>query len=160
MKLTYTLKTALNSLKAHKMRCFLTILGIVIGIMSIILVMSIGQGAKELILKQIQGIGATTIAVEPGREPKGPSDMMEIFTDSLKQKDLDLLKNKNKVRGLKEIAPLVYQSATISYENETKRATVIGSTLLFVSAIVGVAFGLYPAKQASRKPPTEALRYE
>lgn len=121
MKLIHTFKTAVISLKAHKMRCFLTMLGIVIGVLSITLVMSIGQGAKELILKQVQGIGAATIAVEPGREPKGPSDMLEVFTDSLKEKDLLLLKNRSNVRGLKEIAPLVYQTATISFGTETKR---------------------------------------
>lgn len=128
MKITYTLKTALNSLKSHKTRCFLTILGIVIGVLSIILVMSIGQSAKELILNQIKGIGAKTIAVEPGREPKGPSDFLEMFSDSLKEKDIALLKNPNNVRGLKEIAPVVYQSAVVSFQGETKRANVIGSS--------------------------------
>ncbi|MDP2950857.1 MAG: ABC transporter permease, partial [bacterium] len=118
MKFTYSLKTALIALKTHKTRCFLTILGIVIGVLSIILVMSIGRSAKELILKQIEGIGAKTIAVEPGREPKGPSDFLEMFSDSLKEKDVALLKNPNNVRGLKEIAPVVYQSVVVSYQSE------------------------------------------
>lgn len=128
MKFVYSLKTALSALKTHKTRCFLTILGIVIGVFSIILVMSIGQSAKELILNQIRGIGAKTIAVEPGREPKGPSDFLEMFSDSLKQKDVDFLKNPNNVRGLKEIAPVVYQSVVVSFQGETKRASVIGSS--------------------------------
>lgn len=139
MKLTYTLKTALSSLKAHKMRCFLTILGIVIGVLSIILVMSIGQSAKELILNQIEGIGAKAIAVEPGREPKGPSDFLEMFSDSLKEKDIALLKNPNNVRGLAEIAPVVYQSVVVSYQSETKRASIIGS-----SALMAKILDIYP----------------
>ncbi len=141
MKFIYSLKTALIALKTHKTRCFLTILGIVIGVLSIILVMSIGQSAKELILKQIEGIGAKTIAVEPGREPKGPSDFLEMFSDSLKEKDIALLKNPNNVRGLKEIAPVVYQSVVVSYQSETKRASVIGSSDLMARIL-----DIYPEK--------------
>ncbi|MCG2689805.1 ABC transporter permease [Candidatus Parcubacteria bacterium] len=139
MKFIYSLKTALIALKTHKTRCFLTILGIVIGVLSIILVMSIGQSAKELILNQIEGIGAKTIAVEPGREPKGPSDFLEMFSDSLKEKDIALLKNPNNVRGLKEIAPVVYQSVVVSFQSETKRASVIGS-----SALMAKILDIYP----------------
>ena len=68
MKLKYTLKTAINGLKANKSRSGLTILGIIIGVMAIILVMAIGEGAETLIINQIQGMGSRTIAIEPGRQ--------------------------------------------------------------------------------------------
>ena len=90
MHIRYSLKTAVNGLKTHKSRSILTVLGIVIGITAIILVMSLGQGAQNLILAQIQGIGAKTIAIAPGRQPKGPTDFISMFTDSLKQKDIEL----------------------------------------------------------------------
>ena len=50
MKLKYSIKTATSGLKTHKSRSALTILGIVIGISSIILIMSLGAGAKNLIV--------------------------------------------------------------------------------------------------------------
>lgn len=87
MILLHTLKTALTGVKTHKSRSGLTILGIVIGITAIILIMAVGQGAQDLILGQIQGLGSKTIAVIPGREPSGPSDFAQIFSDSLKERD-------------------------------------------------------------------------
>ncbi|MBM4177384.1 ABC transporter permease, partial [Candidatus Gribaldobacteria bacterium] len=68
-----------------------------------------------------------------------PSDFLEMFSDSLKEKDIALLKNPNNVRGLKEIAPVVFQSAVISFESETKRANIIGSSDLMARIL-----GIYP----------------
>ena len=65
-------KTALKSLRVNKSRSGLTILGIVIGISAIILMMSIGEGAQELILNEISGLGAETIVIRPGKEPRPP----------------------------------------------------------------------------------------
>src|SRR6056297_2679476 len=127
MHIKYTLKTALTSLKANKSRTGLTILGIVIGVMAIILVVSVGQGAEEMILNQVQAFGATNISVEPGREPSGPSDFGELFSDSVGKKDLEALKNPNNVQGVKRVVPVVMQNETASYGGETYRASIIGS---------------------------------
>jgi len=127
MHIKYTLKTAITSLKANKSRTFLTILGIVIGVMAIILVVSVGQGAEQMILNQVQAFGATNISVEPGREPSGPSDFGEIFSDSVKERDLEALRNPNNVQGVERVVPLVMQNETASYEGETYRASIVGS---------------------------------
>ena len=108
MNLKYSLKIAATGLKTNKSRSFLTILGIVIGIMSIILVMSLGQGAKGLIVGEIQSMGPKTIAIVPGRQPQGPTDVFSTFTDSLKQKDIDQLKKKENVPHLAEIMPIKF----------------------------------------------------
>lgn len=130
MKFTHISKTAFHGLERNKSRSGLTVLGIVIGITSIILIMSIGQGAEDLILGQIQGLGTRTIAVIPGREPTGPSDAAQIFSDSLKARDLDLLRRKENVPELKRIMPIVFGSESISFEGETYRASVFGGTEL------------------------------
>lgn len=137
MLLKHTLKTALTGLKTNKSRSLLTILGIVIGITSIIIVMSIGQGAENLILGQIEGLGATTINIDPGKQPSGPSDFAELYTDSLKQKDINALKNPANVEGLRDITPMVMQPASAIYENDTERSTVVGTSESF-SNIIGV----------------------
>ncbi len=126
----YILKTALLGLKTHKSRSFLTILGIVIGITSIILVMSVGEGAQNLILSQIQGMGSKTIAVAPGREPRGPSDAAQIFSDSLKEKDFLALLKKENVPTLKSIMPVVFGGETAAYGGETYRVTIFGASEL------------------------------
>lgn len=135
MTFKHSFKTAFIGLKTHKSRSALTILGIVIGIAAIILIMSLGQGAEELILGQIRGLGSQTISIEAGREPKGPSDITEIFTTSLKQKDFEALKKPANVQGLKELSPVVVQTATVSFGNESVRTSVIGSSNLLAKIL-------------------------
>ena len=90
------------------------------------MVMSIGNGAQSLILNQIQGLGSQTIIIEPGKEPTGPSSYAEIFTDSLKERDIKALLNPANVPNLKELTPNVVQVANITYGSESIRESVIG----------------------------------
>ncbi len=143
MTLTHTVITALTGLRTHRSRSALTILGIVIGITSIILVMSIGKGAEELILGQIRGLGSQTIIIEPGREPEGPSSFAEIFTDSLKMKDVEALLNPANVQGLQDLTPSVTQPAGVSYGSESTRANITGA-----SELVARIFDMYPQEGA------------
>jgi putative ABC transport system permease protein len=113
------------------LRSLLTILGIVIGITAIILIASLGQGAQNLILGEIQGIGAKTIGVVPGRQPKGLSDFASTFTDSLKPRDYEALKKKENVPHAAEIMPLVFTSLSVTYGNESYQPTIYGVTPLF-----------------------------
>ncbi len=122
------LKTALKSLGANKLRSFLTILGIVIGVGAIVLIVSLGDAAKTIILQQIEGLGSKTIAVLPGREPKGPTDVAQIFSDSLKKRDLDALTKKGAIPNLSKIMPIVFGGESASYKNETYRFTLMGVT--------------------------------
>ncbi|MCK9352390.1 MAG: ABC transporter permease [Candidatus Paceibacterota bacterium] len=124
----HILKTSLRALAINKSRSLLTILGIVIGISSIMLIMSLGEGARQLILGQVQGIGSRTIAILPGRQPSGPSDAAQMFTDSLKQRDIDALLKKENVPDAELVMPLALGADTASYENETYRATIFGAT--------------------------------
>ncbi len=133
MTIKYSLKTAIAGLKTNKSRSALTILGIVIGITAIMMVMSLGHGAQDLILGQIQGIGAKTIAVVPGRQPKGMMDALATLTDSLKQKDLELLSNKANVPYAAKIMPVVFGSEKIVFESSATRPTIFGVTDMFSS---------------------------
>jgi putative ABC transport system permease protein len=139
MILRYSIKTAFRGLTTHKSRSALTILGIVIGVAAIILVVSLGEGAQNLILGEIQGLGSKTIAVIPGRQPTGPSDAAQIFTDSLKEKDLTALKRRDNVPTLNNIMPVVFSGETSSYQGETYRLTLFGATDL-----MSQIFNLYP----------------
>lgn len=130
MTLHHIVKTALTGLKTNKTRSSLTILGIVIGVTAIIMVVSLGEGAQNLILGQIEGIGARTIGIVPGRIPKGPTDVLATLSASLKQRDLDLLSRKENVPHAQDIMPIVFGSETASYEGETYRPTIFGGTEL------------------------------
>lgn len=135
--------TAFRGLNTNRSRSMLTVLGIVIGIASIIMVMSIGGGAQELILDQVRGMGSRTISVEPGKEPTGPSGFAEIFTDTLKERDVQALLNPGNVRNIAELTPEVVQVAPITYESETIRSTVLGA-----SELISTILDVYPAQGA------------
>jgi putative ABC transport system permease protein len=131
MNLKYSIKTSITGLASHKSRSILTILGIVIGIASIILIMSIGQGAKDLILGEIRGqVGSRVVEIRPGGKPKGMTDFLAVFSDSLTQKDVEALKRKGNVPNLSNIMPMVFGSETISYANEVRQVTLYGMTEL------------------------------
>lgn len=125
MHIRYTLQSAYIGLRTNTSRSLLTILGIVIGITAIMVVMSVGNGAQDLIIGQIEGFGAETISVESGREPTGPSDIVEAFTDSLKERELQAIERLRN-HGIELISPLTFTSATVAYGSETKRSTVQG----------------------------------
>jgi len=120
--------TSLIGLKTNKSRSLLTILGIVIGIASVILIFSVINGARNVILAQVQAIGTKTISVEPGKEPKGPSDFGAIFTTSLKDREVDALKNSNLIKGVSKVSPGLITTETVSYKGETKVANILGTS--------------------------------
>ncbi|MEK7520099.1 MAG: ABC transporter permease, partial [Patescibacteria group bacterium] len=141
MTLRHSLMTALKGLGTHKSRSALTVLGIVIGITAIILIMSLGAGAQDLILGQIQGMGSKTIVVIPGREPTGPSDAAQTFSDSLKERDLGALERKENVPTLDTVMPIVFGGDTGVYEGETYRLTIFGAT-----GLIAKIFDLAPSE--------------
>lgn len=141
MRFRHSFDTAAKSLRAHPSRSSLTILGIVIGITAIILVMAVGSGAQDLILGEIQALGSKTIVVIPGREPRGPSDAAQLFSDSLKERDLELLRRRKNVPSLAEIMPVVFGGETGAVGNETYRLTIFGATPLITEI-----FDLSPAE--------------
>ena len=128
MKLHHGVKIAINGLRTHKSRSALTILGIVIGITSIILITSLGSGAKDLILGEIQGtMGSRVMEIKPGREPQGMADFLAImFSDSLKQREVDALKKKSNAPHITGVMPLVFSSENASYGSEVFQATLYG----------------------------------
>lgn len=141
MKLEYTFKTALKALTTHKSRSALTILGIVIGITAIMMIMSIGSGAENLILGELSGFGSELIAVMPGKEPTGPTDFAGmLFADSIKQRDVDALQKESNVPGLKDISPEVLVPGSVSYMGETFKPMIVGWKVEMLAELMG----LYP----------------
>ncbi|MEK9186599.1 MAG: ABC transporter permease, partial [Patescibacteria group bacterium] len=139
MRLKYSLKTAVKGLRTNRSRSLLTILGIVIGITAIMMVMSLGRGAQDLILNQIQSIGSKTIAVVPGRHPTGISDSLSTFTDSLKNKDVEDLQKKSNVPHLTRMMPIVFGPVTATKGNKVHQTTVFGVNNFFAEI-----YNIYP----------------
>ncbi len=77
----------------NKMRSFLTMLGIIIGIMAVIIVMSVGAGVQSLIINQVSSLGSNLVGVLPGHsDEKGPpASVFGVVVTSLKEDDLTAL---------------------------------------------------------------------
>ena len=81
----------------NKIRSFLTMLGIIIGVMAVIVVMSVGAGAQSLILNQVKSLGSDLVGILPGAsDEKGPpASALGIVITSLKSEDIDKIVNNN-----------------------------------------------------------------
>ncbi|MFH1643394.1 MAG: ABC transporter permease [Patescibacteria group bacterium] len=134
MKFIDYFKAAQIGLKTNKTRSFLTILGIVIGISSVVTMVSIGSGAQNIIISQISSIGPTNIFIEPGGQPKemnrgnGFQAMLEEFEITTLTQDDALVIEQDPL--IKDIASFVMGVDKVIYGNKNKKITYMGMTTL------------------------------
>ncbi len=131
MRFKHVVATSWQSLTSNKTRATLTMLGIVIGITSLIVIMSLGKAANIAILSQVQGIGSKSFIIAPGRDAPGPADFSALFLDSLKERELLALQEKKNVPTLLDISPDILVPGSVSAGNETYGATVVGTGISF-----------------------------
>ncbi len=162
IKFFYIFKMALNNLLVYKLRAFLTILGVVIGVSAIILVVSLGEGAQKLILNQLQSIGSKIIVVVPGREIRSLTNFAQSLTDSLKEKDLKLISKKENVPDLKRIMPVVFGAVNGAYENDYYSFSVYGATPLIkeIYDLEILEGGFFEEEDVDFKNPVIVLGYK
>jgi len=143
MTVKQSLTISLKALWRNKSRSALTILGIAIGISSIMMIFTVGEGAESSILGELSGLGAETIVIRPGKEPTGPSDFADtLFSDSLKTRDIEALSRKTNVPSLVDIAPGVIVPGSVSHEGETFSGVTFG----WSATMLENGFNLYPEK--------------
>ena len=119
-RLTEAFQLALSAMNAHRTRSVLTMLGIIIGIASVVSVVGIGQGSQQLILKQISSIGTNTIDIYPGKD-FGDEKAASIHT--LNADDADALAGQNFVDS---VTPTANTTVTLRYRNVSASGTVNG----------------------------------
>ncbi len=120
---------------AVKFRSFLTILGIIIGIASVIIVMAIGASAQKLILDQVSGIGSNLIGVLPGAsDQKGPpASALGVVTTTLKYADLKAVLEKRNVPDAVDASAYVTGSATVKNKNGSFQTSFQGVTASLIN---------------------------
>ena len=122
MRVSDLIKSSRATLKHGKMRSLLTMLGIVIGISSVIVLMSIGQSAQDYILAQVQGLGSNLIIILPGGTNNGrlssPASAQGIIITSLVQQDVDSLSRDPSIAAVTEEAR-GQATASVGDNNET-----------------------------------------
>ncbi len=127
-----TLHTGLRSIRHARMRSFLTILGIVIGISSVIVLMSVGTSAQALIVDQVQSIGSDLIFILPGATLSSrfsaPASAFGVVTKTLVQADVNALEREPSIAA---VVPAVYGQGTIAYGNNNTVISYQGVTANF-----------------------------
>jgi putative ABC transport system permease protein len=91
MSIKNLLKIAMNALLRNKLRAFLTMLGIIIGVASVIAMLGIGEGSKASIQQQIAGMGLNLVTVVPGSQQRGGVQFGASTMQSLKETDVDAI---------------------------------------------------------------------
>lgn len=136
-------KTSTRSLVHGKMRSILTMLGIVIGIASVIILMSVGQSAQDLILGQVQGIGSNLIIISPGAPANGkfaaPASTQGIVITSLQQEDVNALEREPSVSA---VIPLVAGQGTVVSGDNNESVTFEGASADLFTAIKSDSVGV------------------
>lgn len=125
MNISNLFKIALRAIAANKLRSFLTMLGIIIGVASVIAMMAIGQGSKKSIQANISEMGSNMIMIRPGQD-KGPGGAQQDASDmqTMKLKDYEALKEQAKY--LAAISPSVNASGQFINGNNNTPSTIYG----------------------------------
>lgn len=125
MNISNLFKIAFRAIAANKLRSFLTMLGIIIGVASVIAMMAIGQGSKKSIQANIAEMGSNMIMIRPGQD-KGPGGAQQDASDmqTLKLKDYETLKEESKY--LSAISPSVNASGQFINGNNNTPSTIYG----------------------------------
>ncbi len=122
-------RAALGSIRAHAFRSFLTALGIVIGVASVIAMVSIIQGLSFTIGEQFQGLGSNSVTVQ---SYTALADALQGRRSRLTQEDYDLVRYR--VGGITQITPIMFSQtgqAQIRYGSQTASAQVLGTTYTY-----------------------------
>ncbi|WP_148610536.1 MacB family efflux pump subunit [Aeromonas sobria] len=113
-------RMAIHAMLAHRMRTFLTMLGIIIGIAAVVSVVALGQGARAKVIDQINAMGTNTIEIFPG---KGWGDEKMASIQTLNKGDLDALLGQPYLAGA---SPEIGSSGQLRYRNKTNSGNVTG----------------------------------
>lgn len=121
---TNFLKIALRALNNNKLRAFLTMLGIIIGVASVITMLAIGQGSKKSIQAQIAEMGSNMIMIHPGADTRGGVRQDPSAMQTLKMADYEALRDET--RFLSAISPSVSSSGQFIAGNNNYPSSVSG----------------------------------
>ena len=123
------IKVALKSLLANKLRSFLAMLGIIIGVAAVISMLALGSGAQAQVMERFNAMGSNLLIVRPGRRRHHG-----VRTGTYQNLTLEDAKAiVAEVSSVKQLAPVVRGSAQVKYYNKNAQAQIIGSSITYFS---------------------------
>ena len=133
-------KMATRSLIANKLRTILTALGIVIGVASVISMISIGEGARRQTLSTIAKFGTNIITIKPGEKKSRHVHSGKVTTLTLE----DAISIERHIKLINGTAPQVYQNAQLKSGNKNSNSTVRGTSVEYVrTANLSIKYGRF-----------------
>ena len=124
MNISNLFKIALKAIAANKLRSFLTALGIIIGVASVIATLAIGQGSKRSIRKQISEMGSNMIMIHPGADMRGGVRRDPEEMQTLKIEDYESIRDE--ARYISAVSPTVNSSGQFIFGNNNTPSTLYG----------------------------------
>ena len=119
-------KIATRALLRNRMRAVLTMLGIIIGVASVIAMLSIGEGSKRSIRKQMSDMGTNLLIVMPNYQTRRGVSIGTGSSNVMKMSDVEALRNE--VKLLSAVSPEVRASGQVIYGNRNTQTTVYGAS--------------------------------
>ncbi|MBM7871170.1 putative ABC transport system permease protein [Clostridium pascui] len=110
-------KIALDSIRANKLRSLLTMLGIIIGISSVITIVSLGQGGQSTITGEFEKIGSTSVSIRVDTQKANKSDYITME---------DINQIRDKITSVKYITPTLQKQGVVTSNKKSKRAYITG----------------------------------
>ena len=131
MLFSESLRMAITALLANKMRSILTMLGIIIGVGSVIVMIAIGLGVQQTVTSSIASLGSNMIIVTPGSTNQGGVRSAAGSSQTLKLEDAEAIKKK--IKNIDYVSPTVNSSYQVVYGNQNWNSSVYGVTPEFLN---------------------------
>jgi putative ABC transport system permease protein len=131
MNYSNLIKIALRAIAANKMRSFLTALGIIIGVGSVITMLAIGQGSKKSIQANVAEMGSNMIMIQPGQDMRGGVRQDASAMETLKMADYQNIKDQ--CDYISAISPTVSSSGQWIYGNNNTPSSIYGVNLDYLT---------------------------
>jgi putative ABC transport system permease protein len=126
MLFTEIIRVALGALRANKLRSLLTMLGIVIGVGSVIAMVALGNGAQQQVNDRIKALGTTLLTVQPGQQRTGGGFASEADRAPLTLKDAAALEERS--RWIAQVQPQMSRNYQVQFKNRNTNVRVIGTS--------------------------------
>ena len=133
MNFVSLIRIAFNALLRNKLRAFLTMLGIIIGVASVIAMVAIGQGSKLSIQTQLSGMGSNMIVIRPNSNVTGGARLDATSIQTLTLPDVTALQKKSNY--LSAVSPSATARGQVIYGNNNWSTTIQGVNTLYLDTI-------------------------
>lgn len=124
-----TVRTGVNGVRSHRMRSFLTVLGILIGIAGVIIAVGLGEGASSQVTSEINSLGSNVLTVTPGSSTSSTGVRGALGSSStLTMADANALSSHVDAPDIKAVAPITSSTEVLTAGSQTATTSVQGTT--------------------------------